>query len=160
MKIRMDILGGRHNSGWSRLKLIISANEWILVTLKSRMNSAKQSLNSASRACQHVEVTRVQVTYKQLAQSNSCHRSSSSLGWVAPLDKRHRHPSRSCSEQSCHTFVSARCQLIVSNTMLILVAKKLNAHVAPGFCTLMSAGYPPTYHESLGVSVNAPTFPP
>jgi hypothetical protein len=33
---------------------MISANECIFVTLKSRMNSAKQSLNSESASDQHV----------------------------------------------------------------------------------------------------------
>ena len=40
--------GGKQSSGCSRLKLMISARECILVVLKSRMNSVKQSLNSES----------------------------------------------------------------------------------------------------------------
>jgi hypothetical protein len=45
---RMIVLGGRQSSGCSRLKLMISANECIFVTLKSLMNSDKHSLNSES----------------------------------------------------------------------------------------------------------------
>lgn len=43
-----DVHGGKQSSGCSRLKLMISASECILVVLKSRMNSVKQSLNSES----------------------------------------------------------------------------------------------------------------
>jgi hypothetical protein len=48
------VQGGRQSSGCSRLKLMISDNECIFVTLKSRMNSAKHSLNSESAPYQHV----------------------------------------------------------------------------------------------------------
>jgi hypothetical protein len=44
----VNVLGGRHSSGCSRLKLMISASECILVVLKSRINSVRHSLNSES----------------------------------------------------------------------------------------------------------------
>lgn len=43
-----DVQGGRHSSGCSRLKLMISARECTFVILNWRMNSAKHSLNSES----------------------------------------------------------------------------------------------------------------
>jgi hypothetical protein len=46
--VEEDVHGGKQSSGCSRLKLMISASECILVVLKSRMNSVKQSLNSES----------------------------------------------------------------------------------------------------------------
>jgi hypothetical protein len=49
IEVRFDnIHGGKHSSGCSRLKLMISASECILVVLKSRMNSVRHSLNSES----------------------------------------------------------------------------------------------------------------
>jgi hypothetical protein len=59
----INILGGRQSSGCSRLKLIISAKECTFVTLKSRINSAKQSLNSESTSYQHADSEIQEVEY-------------------------------------------------------------------------------------------------
>jgi hypothetical protein len=66
-----NIHGGKHSSGCSRLKLIISASECILVVLKSRMNSVRHSLNSESAySVSERSISYQHETYKQQVQSN------------------------------------------------------------------------------------------